>query len=90
MPTARIGLSPWIEGEIRHQSVTNRLQGFQSVTNLFTFGSVKNSRIKSDRFNRSADFLCTLMTFFIRLKPSQFHPNSLNLDPAQMLMFIRR
>ena len=54
-----IGLNLLFEGEIRHQSVANGLQDFQSVTSPFTFESVKNPRIGSDQFYEPADFFCT-------------------------------
>ena len=45
----RIRLNLRIEGEIRYRSIANGLQDFQSVTNPFTFGSVKSPRIESDQ-----------------------------------------
>ena len=55
MTTDRIGLNTWIKGEIRHQSVANRLHNFQSVTNPLAFGSDQNKWIES------MDFLYTPM-----------------------------
>ena len=59
MSTDRIGLNPWIEGEIHHRSVANVLQTFQSVTIPFTFGSDKNLRIGLNQIYGWTDFLCT-------------------------------
>ena len=47
MSTDWIRLNPQIDGEIRHRSIINGLQKLQSITNPFTFGSVKNLRIRS-------------------------------------------
>ena len=45
MSIDQIGLNLWIEGE----SIASGLQDFQSLTNPFTFDSVKNPQLGSDR-----------------------------------------
>ena len=59
MTTDRIGLNLRIKGEIRHRSVANGLQNFQSITNLLAFGPDQNPRIGSDRIDGLTDFLYT-------------------------------
>ena len=59
MTMDRMRLNMRIKGEIRHRSVANRLQNFQSAANPFAFESDKNPRIGSDWIYRSTNFLCT-------------------------------
>ena len=62
MTTDRIGLNSRIEGEIRHRSVANGLQNFQSFTNPFTFGSDKNLRIGLDQIGfTDRQIFCALL-----------------------------